>query len=111
MMQELQKGQNDLLPEVTNLIPVFIENLGNPKVSINRLALLLGIVFFKSKYINKKTVITYPDFFHRLLSENRLTNASVRTLNSHGDSNSYFSTLSSMALKIKTREQGSTLCL
>ena len=63
MMQELQKGQNDLLPEVTNLIPVFIENLGNPKVSVNRLALLFGIVFFKSKNINKKTVITYPDFF------------------------------------------------
>ena len=88
MMQELQKGQNDLLPEVTNLIPVFIENLGNPKVSINRLALLLGIVFFKSKYINKKTVITYPDFFHRLLSENRLTNASAPMLNFHGALNS-----------------------
>ena len=32
MMQDLPRSPNDLMPEVTNLIPFFIENLGNPKV-------------------------------------------------------------------------------
>ena len=88
MMQELQKGQNDLLPEVTNLIPVFIENLGNPKVSVNRLALLLGI-FSSSLKISIKTAITDFDFIHRLLSENLLTNASAPMLNFHDALNSF----------------------
>ncbi len=33
MMQDLPRSPNELLPEVTNLLPYFIENLGNSKVS------------------------------------------------------------------------------
>ena len=33
MMGDIQKSPNDIMPEMTNLIPVFIENLGNSKVS------------------------------------------------------------------------------
>ena len=33
MMQDLPRSPNELLPEVTDLIPFFIENLGNSKVS------------------------------------------------------------------------------
>ena len=33
MMQDLPRSPNELLPEVTALIPFFIENLGNSKVS------------------------------------------------------------------------------
>lgn len=33
MMQDLPRSPNELLPEVTALIPYFIENLGNSKVS------------------------------------------------------------------------------
>lgn len=35
MMQDLPRSPNELMPEVTNLIPYFIENLGNSKVSIS----------------------------------------------------------------------------
>lgn len=35
MMQDLPRSPNELLPEVTALIPFFIENLGNSKVSVN----------------------------------------------------------------------------
>lgn len=33
MMQDLPRSPNELLPQVTELIPYFIENLGNSKVS------------------------------------------------------------------------------
>lgn len=33
MMQDLPRSPNELLPEVTTLLPYFIENLGNSKVS------------------------------------------------------------------------------
>ena len=33
MMQDLPKSPNELMPEVTALLPYFIENLGNSKVS------------------------------------------------------------------------------
>ena len=32
-MQDLPRSPNELMPEVTALIPYFIENLGNSKVS------------------------------------------------------------------------------
>jgi len=34
MMQDLPRSPNELMPEVTSLLPYFIENLGNSKVSI-----------------------------------------------------------------------------
>ena len=33
MMGDVQRSPNEIMPEMTNLIPVFIENLGNAKVS------------------------------------------------------------------------------
>ena len=32
MMGDVQKSPNEIMPEMTNLIPVFIDNLGNSKV-------------------------------------------------------------------------------
>ena len=34
MMQDLPRSPHELMPEVTGLLPYFIENLGNSKVSI-----------------------------------------------------------------------------
>jgi hypothetical protein len=33
MMGDLPKSPNEIMPEMTSLIPVLIENLGNSKVS------------------------------------------------------------------------------
>ena len=33
MMQDLPRSPHELMPEVTGLLPYFIENLGNSKVS------------------------------------------------------------------------------
>jgi hypothetical protein len=36
MMGDVQKSPNEIMPEMTNLIPVFIDNLGNSKATVRK---------------------------------------------------------------------------
>ena len=47
-MQDLPRSPNELMPEVTALIPYFIENLGNSKVSYALIISFLLLAFCRS---------------------------------------------------------------
>ena len=68
MMQDLPRSPNELLPEITALLPYFIENLGNSKVCNYSLLFYLSYVFVQAtvRKSTHKCIGTYVKFSKRL---------------------------------------------